>query len=540
MSSIKKLAESISKKLSKSEIEKVCESLSGAKDLLKSGDKKASEAKAEEAFSLIKSSISDKKIIKTSLLKSDMYEDEEQLDKSNIKGVHASMKDLGYHKEGESRAGAFARAAKQAGNSIDRATRQTKNYNDVAAKELHAEKLKELKSMPKPNLGKSLASKLKSTVANIKHGAKKAAMGVDHATDKFLLPKLDSSYNKPAAKQEMAERHSAAKAKLNSEKPNLGKAKVDESLSDYQKKNVRSRRNVDRIFEENKGVNRPSNRDQWINSKTGRTDLGVSRAGSYQRHGDAPSSKFDSESGIDTARRIHQDVIAEQKRMPKPNLGKAKIDDGLGLEDKVRGRQARNLREVKTALTPTGQKTRTLRSTARRQTDLENGIPVYDKPDSEGRMMRVRGVPVERRQGEKIVGTPRTMQNELRNPLKTSTEATYGVHMHSGSMAGKDLPVGGGKTSAAPVSADKEGKSYIVGGNKSPIFRHRAVMHGQENIRPNLPKSESMNKADHFKQSIPKAQGAPKLQSKPTPPPKMQSVTPTVPKPPKMPKVKGM
>jgi len=158
MSSIKKLAESISKKLSKSEIEKVCESLSGAKDLLKSGDKKASEAKAEEAFSLIKSSISDKKIIKTSLLKSDMYEDEEQLDKSNIKGVHASMKDLGYHKEGESRAGAFARAAKQAGNSIDRATRQTKNYNDVAAKELHYSlSVQSLELQKRPRCGQLLS-----------------------------------------------------------------------------------------------------------------------------------------------------------------------------------------------------------------------------------------------------------------------------------------------------------------------------------------------------------------------------------------------
>lgn len=471
MSSIKKLAESLAKKLSKSEIEKVCQGLSGAKELLKSGDKKGSEEKANEAFSLIKSSLSNSKVIKTSLLKSDIYADEEQLDKSNIKGVHPSMKDLGYQKEGESRAGTFARAAKQASNSIHRASRQTKNYNDVAAKELHAEKLKELKSMPKPN---------------------------------------------------------------------LGKAKVDEGLSDYAKKNVRSRRNVDRIFEENKGVNRPSNRDQWINSRTGKTDQGVSRAGSYQRHGDAPSSKFDSESGVDTARRIHQDVLAEQKRMPKPNLGKAKVDEGLGLEDKVRQRQSRNLRDVKTSLTPTGQKTRTGRSSARRQTELEIGNSVYDRPDSEGRMMRVRGVPAERRRGEKIVGTPRTMQNELRNPLKTSTEATYGVHMHSGSMAGKDLPVGGGSRSAAPVSADKEGKSYIVGGNKSPIFRHRAVMHGQENIRPNLPKSEKMNKADSFKQSIPKASGAPKLQSKPTPPPKMQSVTPTVPKPPKMPKIKGM
>ncbi len=132
------------------------------------------------------------------------------------------------------------------------------------------------------------------------------------------------------------------------------------------------------------------------------------------------------------------------------------------------------------------------------------------------------------------------LQNVPRQIFILAEFAQPCIHICRVNGYGLAMPVGGGKTSAAPVSADKEGKSYIVGGNKSPIFRHRAVMHGQENIRPNLPKSESMNKADHFKQSIPKAQGAPKLQSKPTPPPKMQSVTPTVPKPPKMPKVKGM
>lgn len=75
--------------------------------------------------------------------------------KQNIKGVHPSMA----HAQGTSHAGKFARQAKHAGMSIHGASRQTKNYNDVAAKELHHDKLKELKGMPKPNLGKAEQSK---------------------------------------------------------------------------------------------------------------------------------------------------------------------------------------------------------------------------------------------------------------------------------------------------------------------------------------------------------------------------------------------
>jgi hypothetical protein len=82
--------------------------------------------------------------------------------KQNIKGVHLSMADKGYagpHAQGTSHAGKFARQAKHASMSIHSASRQTKNYNDVAAKELHYDNLKQLQSMPKPNLGKAEQSK---------------------------------------------------------------------------------------------------------------------------------------------------------------------------------------------------------------------------------------------------------------------------------------------------------------------------------------------------------------------------------------------
>lgn len=186
-------------------------------------------------------------------------------------------------------------------------------------------------------------------------------------------------------------------------------------------------------------------------------------------------------------------------------MEKAKVDEGKPLEDKVRDRQARNDRSVKETKTPSGQSHRTSHTSHKREKELEVGHAHYDKPDAQGRPQRVRGIPAERRKGEKISGTPRTMQTGHKNPIKTSAEATYGVHMHSGSMAGRNLPVGGGKNSSAPTSADKHGKSYVVGGgaggpHMTAHARHSAVMHGQNHIKPSLGKSDphhGLNTAKH-------------------------------------------
>ena len=178
-------------------------------------------------------------------------------------------------------------------------------------------------------------------------------------------------------------------------------------------------------------------------------------------------------------------------------MEKAKADEDLSLEDKVRARQERNVRDVIDTKTPAGFDTRTARSTQRRERELEVGKDsVYDKFDENGQPMRVRIIPDERRMGEKIVGTPRTMQTGRPDSGRTG-ESTYGVHMHSGSMTRRNLPVGGGKESSAPVHADKEGKSYITGGHSDPKLRHAMVGDGQSRINPNLPKSENMMKSEY-------------------------------------------
>jgi hypothetical protein len=178
------------------------------------------------------------------------------------------------------------------------------------------------------------------------------------------------------------------------------------------------------------------------------------------------------------AKRAAHEIHAESKKMPKPALksekpmAKAKVDEGKpvgGKHGKVAARWERNTRTVKETRTPAGQKHRTAASAQHRTRELEAGA--------------------ERRHGEKIVGTPK----DIKNPADIHAEHKYGVHMHSGTMSGKNLPVGGGKHSGAPVHADKEGKSYVTGGHPNSWgakMKHNQVMHGAKQIKPNLPKSE--------------------------------------------------
>jgi hypothetical protein len=185
----------------------------------------------------------------------------------------------------------------------------------------------------------------------------------------------------------------------------------------------------------------------------------------------------------------------------KSELEKAKIDEGKQLGSKIAARQERNIRDVITTKTPSGQKTRTARSSARREKELEEG----KKPES---LLSALKEHAERRKGEKIVGKPKTLENISGRDIRgKSAEQRAGVHMHSGSMAGKEMPIG----VSAPVFADKKGKAYPIGGlfgeNKySSKVRHEEVMEGLKNIKPSLPKSEMKKE---------QLEPAPKPQSKP-------------------------
>jgi len=71
------------------------------------------------------------------------------------RGVHTPMKEIDGSNNTGSKTGEFARAARNASDNIKKDIRQTKFYNDVAAKELHGQVRREQKAMPKPDLGKS-------------------------------------------------------------------------------------------------------------------------------------------------------------------------------------------------------------------------------------------------------------------------------------------------------------------------------------------------------------------------------------------------
>lgn len=234
--------------------------------------------------------------------------------------------------------------------------------------------------------------------------------------------------------------------------------------------------------EHEKGVHKPANFQIFR--------PGVSHAGISTR-----TAKINKEKGasnwqsLNEAKGRHKEIIAEQKKMPaaklpKSELEKAKIDEGKTLSGKISSRQERNIRNVIETKTPSGQKTRTARSSIRREKELEEG----KKPES---LLSALKEHAERRKGEKIVGKPKTLENISGRDIRgKSAEQKTGVHMHSGSMAGKDLPIG----VSAPVFADKEGKSYPVGGISSGVWgskaRHEEVMEGIKNINPKLPKSE--------------------------------------------------
>ena len=194
-------------------------------------------------------------------------------------------------------------------------------------------------------------------------------------------------------------------------------------------------------------------------------------------------------SGKENEIREHKKVLSELKQMPKPDLGKARADEGLSLEDKVRARQERNIRNIRDARTPTGQKTRTARSSRRRESELELGTPHYSNFDEHGRPMRVHSVPSERRHGEKIVGEPKEM-----------SEREGGVHIRGATYAPKHQNIGGGGSQSMGAMSEKGGKSWRSGGKYHTYggsrLAHEDVMHAQSKIRPNLPKSEEMSKEE--------------------------------------------
>lgn len=184
------------------------------------------------------------------------------------------------------------------------------------------------------------------------------------------------------------------------------------------------------------------------------------------------------------ARVANERNIASSRVLPKSeSMMKARVDENKDLEGKVRARQERNDRTISSTKTPTGQNTRTAKTGYKRKKELEVGSAEYDKPNQEGQFQRVRGIPAERRKGEKIVGTP-----------KENTEENSGVHERGGSYAKQKNVVGGGPRSIAANSEKGGEKSWSTGGKYhsngtiGSRFANRDVMEGQKKIKPNLPK----------------------------------------------------
>lgn len=310
-----------------------------------------------------------------------IQENPSQLDElqKNIKGVHAPYTQTTHYQRGRadrgvSFAGSHARSGEEPHNKFSSAS-----GNDIA-KQIHKEKLAEIKSMPKPQLGKDEinlaeanphekgvhqpAGAAQTSLTNEKQGGvsdaglySRKAVPMAHSHNltarakhlKNLLelkrmpaPNLPKAEANPDAKQDAAlgekvehlveghmsankqaeakEGHSMAKkecAKCGKEckcemaKAELNKAKVDEGKTDAQKRSARL-------------------------------------VGSGHRSGGG--QVFDASQGpkvrgghMSAAKQVAKETLARIKSMPKPNLGKAKLEEGTPADYKQDIRASRQM-----------------------------------------------------------------------------------------------------------------------------------------------------------------------------------------------------
>lgn len=169
----------------------------------------------------------------------------------------------------------------------------------------HKSVFQQLQNMKAPNLPKS-EDKDKDLVT----------LGDSKPAQTFKIPPPPAGYKVPAGPK---------RGVLNLD--DVKKAKVDEGKSDYRKRQDRDdRANGDPAFN-----------IMGVHQKSPYEGPGTSRAGNYLKHGLKGH-----------AANAHDHVLAEQKAMPKPNLPKsegmekAKVDEGMSMEGKMRARAVRN------------------------------------------------------------------------------------------------------------------------------------------------------------------------------------------------------
>lgn len=136
---------------------------------------------------------------------------------------------------------------------------------------------------------------------------------------------------------------------------------------------------------------------------------------------------------------------------------KARVDEGKTDEGKAEARAQRNKRQLFSPHNENGNPIRSWKNKAERRDDVEAGAPG--------------------REGEEVEGSPKETE-------------TPGVHITSGAMAGKKLPI----SQQAPVTADSYGKVYRTGRNPSNSMgskmSHNSLMAQSKKIKPNLPKDK--------------------------------------------------
>jgi hypothetical protein len=90
-------------------------------------------------------------------------------------------------------------------------------------------------------------------------------------------------------------------------------------------------------------MGKTSQHEKGVHHPTPKTnkDSGESLTGHYARKGDSLASIYDHESGKEIASSLHHEKLNELKRMPKPNLGKAKVDESMSPKEKSYARWKR-------------------------------------------------------------------------------------------------------------------------------------------------------------------------------------------------------
>jgi hypothetical protein len=232
-----------------------------------------------------------------------------ELDKTSDheKGVHQASYSTQYIKNGKTMHG-ISHAGIKAREAHEPSSFEEYDRSPKAAKEIHKEKLTELKNMPKPNLTKTKDD--------------------EHIQEAKTLENKHESELTSSDKKRLVELGHIIDDKKRQPKPNLTKAKVDEGKSKEDKQKARSERHT---------VFNAKEFDSEAPDKNKGTGAGVTR----------PDDKGVHAVYAKTPKRLkerHQAKLDILKEMPKPNLPKENMDKADTIKD---GRSTNQSRHIK-------------------------------------------------------------------------------------------------------------------------------------------------------------------------------------------------